>query len=174
MDAVALHKSLLVVDGDCDSALDAAGISATNPAMGVRNLGKRSSEGHIDLPRLLEAGVSAQFFALFCEDTHIAKAREHTWMLLETMEAFIAGTQGIDLGLHASDIEGAKAEGTLAALLKELKVRRCSLLPYHSYGLAKVEKIGGTQDKTLPQKPMNDRVLHEWQCFFTDFDIVDP
>ena len=62
----------------------------------------------------------------------------------------------------------------LAALLKELMVRRCSLLPYHPYGLAKVEKIGGTQNNTLPQKPMNDRVLHEWQCFFTDFDIVEP
>ena len=38
-------------------------------------------------------------------------------MLFRSMEAFIAGTQGIDLGLHASDIEGAKAEGTLAAFL---------------------------------------------------------
>ena len=117
MDAVALHKSLLVVDGHCDSALDAAGLSATNPAMGVRNLGMRGTEGHIDLPRLLEAGVSAQFFALFCEDTHIARATEHTWMLLETMEAFLEGTPGIGLGLHASDIERAKAEGSVAAFL---------------------------------------------------------
>ncbi len=117
MDAAALHRSLLVIDGHCDSALDAAGLSATNPAMGARNLGQRSTEGHIDLPRLLEAGVSAQFFALFTEDSHIAQARSHTWMLLETMEAFIAGRPEVDLGLHAADILRAKAEGRLAAFL---------------------------------------------------------
>ena len=117
MDMAALHDSLLVIDGHCDSALDAAGISATNPAMGVRDLGQRSDEGHVDLPRLLEAGVSAQFFALFCEDNHISQAKEHTWMLLETIEAFLAGTQGIDLGLDAGDILHAKAEGRVAAFL---------------------------------------------------------
>ncbi|MFH2114711.1 MAG: dipeptidase [Spirochaetota bacterium] len=117
MDAAALHGSLLVVDGHCDSALDAAGISATNPAMGIRDLGLRSTEGHIDLPRMLEAGISAQFFALFTGDAYVAKAREHTWMLLETMEAFLAGNPGIDLGLHADDIIRAKAEGRVAAFL---------------------------------------------------------
>ncbi|MDO9043501.1 MAG: glycyl-radical enzyme activating protein [Desulfocapsaceae bacterium] len=61
----------------------------------------------------------------------------------------------------------------LAALLKEFKVRRCSLLPYHPYGLAKAEKTRG-KDNTLPQKPMNNRALHKWKRFFTDFDIVDP
>jgi pyruvate formate lyase activating enzyme len=62
----------------------------------------------------------------------------------------------------------------LAALFKELKVRRCSLLPYHPYGLAKAEKIGGTQDSSLPQKPMDRRALHEWQHFFTGIDIIEP
>jgi membrane dipeptidase len=117
MDAAAFHDSLLIIDGHCDSALDAAGISATNPAMGVRDLGRRSTEGHIDLPRLLEAGVSAQFFALFCEDTRISQAREHTWMLLETLEAVFAQSPGIGLGLHADDILRAKAEGRVAAFL---------------------------------------------------------
>jgi membrane dipeptidase len=117
MDAAALHRSLLVVDGHCDSILDAAGISATNPAMGIRDLGKRGTEGHLDLPRLLASGVSAQFFALFTEDSHVAHAREHTWMLLETMEAFLAGNPGIFLGLKAADILRAKAEGRLAAFL---------------------------------------------------------
>lgn len=117
MDAASLHRSLLVVDGHCDSILDAAGLSATNPAMGVRDLGQRSTDGHIDLPRLREAGVNAQFFALYTEDSHVAQAREHTWMLLETMEAFLAGTPGVNLGLHAADILRAKAEGQVAAFL---------------------------------------------------------
>ena len=80
-------------------------------------MGQRGNEGHVDLPRLLEAGVSAQFFALFTEDRHVAQARKHTWMLLETMEAFLAGNPDIFLGLRAADILRAKAEGRLAAFL---------------------------------------------------------
>lgn len=117
MNAAELHASLLVIDGHCDSALDAAGISATNPAMGVRNLGQRGTEGHIDLPRLREAGVNAQFFALFTADEHAARAREHTWWLLETMEAFITEHPGVFLAFHAADVERARAEGRLAAFL---------------------------------------------------------
>ena len=117
MDASALHKSLLVVDGHCDSILDVVGLSTTNPSMGIRDLGKRGTEGHIDLPRLLEAGISAQFFALFTDDAYVARATEHTWKLLETAEALFANRPGITLGLHAADILKAKEEGSVAAFL---------------------------------------------------------
>lgn len=62
----------------------------------------------------------------------------------------------------------------LATLFMELQVRRCSLLPYHPYGLAKAEKIGGTPDSSLPQKPMDRETLQEWQRFFTGIDIIEP
>jgi len=62
----------------------------------------------------------------------------------------------------------------LAELFKELKVRRCSLLPYHPFGLAKAEKIGGTQDSSLPAKPMDRETLQEWQRFFNGIDIIEP
>jgi len=62
----------------------------------------------------------------------------------------------------------------LANLFTELQVRRCSLLPYHPYGLAKAEKIGGTPDSSLPQKPMDRATLQEWQRFFTGIAIIEP
>jgi len=61
----------------------------------------------------------------------------------------------------------------LAAMLRQAGVRRCSLLPYHPYGLAKAEKIGGRTDQTLPPKPMAREELRDWRQFFTGIDIVE-
>jgi len=62
----------------------------------------------------------------------------------------------------------------LAPLFKKLKVRRCSLLAYHPFGLAKAEKIGGTLDSALPQQPMERQTLLAWQRFFHGIDLVEP
>lgn len=64
--------------------------------------------------------------------------------------------------------------GRLAALFEELRVRRCSLLPYHIYGLGKAERIGSLPDSVLPQKPMDRKMLREWQRFFHGMDIIEP
>ncbi|WP_227766523.1 dipeptidase [Zhaonella formicivorans] len=53
---------MLVVDAHCDTMLDVI--------RGKRRLGTRSSQGHVDLPRLLEAGVKVQIFALFIETVY--------------------------------------------------------------------------------------------------------
>lgn len=62
----------------------------------------------------------------------------------------------------------------LASLFQELKVRRCSLLPYHIFGLSKAERIGKTLDSSLSHKNMDRKTLHEWQRFFTGMEIVEP
>ncbi|MBU4262944.1 MAG: glycyl-radical enzyme activating protein [Proteobacteria bacterium] len=62
----------------------------------------------------------------------------------------------------------------LAELFKQLQVRRCSLLPYHPFGLAKAEKIGQRPDSSLPQKPMARETLHQWQRFFNGMEIIEP
>lgn len=54
-----LHRRALVIDTHCDSILDHVN--------GERNLGERSSKHHLDLPRLIEAGVRAQFMACYIE-----------------------------------------------------------------------------------------------------------
>ncbi len=117
MDAATLHKDLLVIDGHCDSALDAAGCSASDPAVGVRDLGLRGDKGQVDLPRLLEAGVSSQFFALYTEEPYLERAAAHTWMLLETMEALFKRNPMASLAHSADDVLKAKAQGRLAAFL---------------------------------------------------------
>ncbi len=117
MDAATLHRELLVIDGHCDSALDAAGCSASNPAIGIRDLSLRGDQGQVDFPRLLEAGVSGQFFALYTEEPYLERATAHTWMLLETMEALLKRSPGASLALSADDAIKAKADKRVAAFL---------------------------------------------------------
>jgi len=52
-----LHSAIPVVDAHCDTLLAAY--------RGNRLLRNRSTEGHVDLPRLLEGGVNLQVFAMF-------------------------------------------------------------------------------------------------------------
>lgn len=55
--ALRLHRESIVFDAHCDTILDVL--------EGKRNLGERSKEGHLDLPRLKAGGVKAQVFAVF-------------------------------------------------------------------------------------------------------------
>ncbi len=64
---------MFLVDAHCDSILECYRRS--------RSLGIRSHEGHLDLPRLMEAGVKIQFFALFPETIY----KPH-WVLHRTLE----------------------------------------------------------------------------------------
>ncbi|MCB0051013.1 MAG: membrane dipeptidase, partial [Caldilinea sp.] len=54
---LSLHFDALVIDGHCDSIGD--------QLENGRWLGDRSDTGHIDLPRLREGGIDAQFFACY-------------------------------------------------------------------------------------------------------------
>ena len=62
-----LHRQSIIFDAHCDTIMAVVA--------GKRTLSERSSEGHIDLPRLREAGVTAQIFAIYIspekELTHI-------------------------------------------------------------------------------------------------------
>jgi microsomal dipeptidase-like Zn-dependent dipeptidase len=55
-EAIALHSDAIVIDGHCDSIGDQ--LERDRP------LDQRSDTGHIDLPRLREGGITAQFFAV--------------------------------------------------------------------------------------------------------------
>lgn len=117
-------------------------------------------------------------------DIKIADAARHRHITGIGNEVILANLQRL-LALRADDviariplIAGFTADNEnipcIAALLKELKVRRCSLLPYHPYGLTKAEKIGGRQVSSLSQKIMDNRTLSGWQRFFTNFYMVAP
>jgi len=106
-----LHRSSIVFDGHCDSLL--------RVVEGQLKLAERSSEGHIDLPRLHDAGVTAQVFAIFIEDKYLpAQAARQT---LRALDAFYreleANADALVLATKAADVEQAKAAGAVAAII---------------------------------------------------------
>ena len=69
-----------VVDAHVDTVLDLAA--------GRRRLGERSPEGHVDLPRLEEAGVGVQVFAHWIEPAY--KPHAALVRFMELYDAFLA------------------------------------------------------------------------------------
>lgn len=105
-----LHFSALVIDGHCDSI-------GEQLEQG-RWLGDRSDKGHIDLPRMREGGVAAQFFACYVPTafqrhgagTHALDRLDQLHLLAERLpEHFV-------IARTAGDITRAKSEGRIAAI----------------------------------------------------------
>ncbi|HSB16468.1 MAG TPA: dipeptidase [Bryobacteraceae bacterium] len=85
------------------------------------DIGKASSKGHTDLPRLRQGGVGAVFFAAYVSAQY-ARSREAAHQALERIDAIrhdIAGRYPNDfaLSLTAADIEAARRQGKIAALI---------------------------------------------------------
>lgn len=110
MPSESLHRSSLVVELHCDSLLDARD--------GKRPLSVRSDQGHIDVPRLREGGVTAQVFALWAEPDQRTSA---TLQVLRSLDAFYTTLDeskgALRLAVTAADVERAKADGVVAGLL---------------------------------------------------------
>jgi len=118
MDANTLHDSLVVIDGHCDTAIPAAGFDFKSEPVPPLDLCARNDTGHVDFPRLLEGGVTAQFFALFTDTVFVPTAREHTLRLLDAVESAVERSSGrARLATRAADVVAAKRDGTLAAFL---------------------------------------------------------
>jgi membrane dipeptidase len=76
--ALELHRKSLVVDFHCDAVLATLPDSAYVIEAGAkRTLHTRSSQGHVDIPRLVEGGVDCQVFSHFVEPIYnpVAPAR---------------------------------------------------------------------------------------------------
>jgi len=105
-----LHESSIVFDAHCDALLEVVS--------GKRKLTDRSTEGHVDLPRLLEAGVTAQIFAVFVEDEWLCRATVQALRMIDAFYLALDASQGrLTLATHASDIEQAKGGGCVAGIL---------------------------------------------------------
>jgi membrane dipeptidase len=116
MDSEELHRSLIVIDGHCDTVDDFVDLRSTHPNSAPRDFLERG-RGHIDLPRLVEGGVTCQFMAMFVDDEYMADPAAHTWRLLETLESLYSRTKAFRPALSAADIKRAKAEGWIASLM---------------------------------------------------------
>ncbi len=109
--ALALHRRAIVFDAHCDTIL---GLERTG-----RTWGERSEQGHADLPRLREGGVTAQVLALFVENTHLPdRAVEQALLLLDRFYREVESNRpAVELATSAADIRRAKEEGRIAAIL---------------------------------------------------------
>lgn len=111
MDPTTLHHETIVIDGHCDTLMAVLD--------GGRKLGERSSEGHVDLPRLREGGVTAQVFAIFIEDQYLpARAAGQTLRMLDALYRELDdNADSLVLATGAECIVEAKALGKVAAIV---------------------------------------------------------
>lgn len=138
-----LHASSILFDGHCDTLIPIRD--------GDRKLGEKSqpaAEGgvtgscHIDLPRLLEGGVTAQIFACFVRKPYLPA--DATNEALRMIDAFYLSLdenpESLLLATTAADVERAKAQGKVAGVLsiegaEALEGDLAMLRAFHRLGL---------------------------------------
>lgn len=98
---------MVIIDGHTDAILDVH--------HGRRDFFERSQDGHVDLPRLEQAGVGAVMLALFTADEYVAEATAHTRALLTTFDRLVTAGRGLVHARTASEIERSAADGSIAA-----------------------------------------------------------
>lgn len=105
------HRKLLIVDGHNDVI-----ITSILPG---RDIGQRLSEGHTDIPRLLEGGVDVQVFAVWSDDKRWQKgAFKHGNDQIDALDQVIAqNPERITLARSIADIKRISKEGKIAALI---------------------------------------------------------
>lgn len=106
-----LHFDAIIIDGHCDTLDDVL--------TGKRTLAERSTQGHVDLPRLAAGGVTAQIFACFVpiHEYHRGATRYALHMVDALHQALEAHPEQLLLAASAADIRRAQAEGKVAAIL---------------------------------------------------------
>jgi membrane dipeptidase len=109
-EVLALHRSAIVVDGHSDTALRLLD-------QGI-DFAQRQPDGHMDLPRLLEGGVDAQFFAAWIDPAYAPdRAFARADSLLDAVIEVTRSVPGIELARTAADVRAIAGRGHVAALL---------------------------------------------------------
>jgi membrane dipeptidase len=117
MDAEKLHKESIIIDGHCDTLLSLCGRPGM-PGFRKRDFFERNTEGHIDLPRLKEGGVTCQVMAVYIEPQFKpTRSARRALELLDTFYALLDESDSFRIATRASDIEEAKAQGNVCGLL---------------------------------------------------------
>ena len=116
----ALHDSSIIFDGHCDTLISIAdGERRLGDRCEVNLDGNMTSSQHIDLPRLIEGGVTAQIFACFIRKQFLPSDATNEGLRL--IDAFyLALDENPDallLAITAADVKRAKSEGKVAGIL---------------------------------------------------------
>ena len=109
-----LHSEAIVIDTHCDTLMSYL------PQRGrpKRSLGERSEHGHIDLPRMIDGGVTCQTFAMYTGNKPIVP--DATLKALQMTDVFYEGIEendGIVAVTSADEIVAAKKAGKATGLL---------------------------------------------------------
>ena len=106
-----IHRHSIVIDAHNDLL--------SSVVAGKRRMFPRQSEGHADVPRLLEGGVTAQFLPMFVPTDKLSEGalRYTLKMLNEAYKAVEEHPDLLVLARKAEDVRKAKSEGKLALIL---------------------------------------------------------
>lgn len=114
------YEDMIIIDGHCDTILDLVGESFTQKNDSVRDFYEEASWGHVDLPKLREAGVTCQTMAMYVSDDKVNRAAELTRQFSDKIDEIVQGNRELTTALRAADILRAKADGRIA-LLKSIE-----------------------------------------------------
>ncbi len=84
------------------------------------DIGDRTSDGHVDLPRLAEGGVDAVFFSVYTPEAYYPARYEvkNTFRVVElALQQIEKNSDLVELAFNASDIERIADSGKIAAFL---------------------------------------------------------
>ena len=114
-----LHKKATVVDAHADALLDLLSPPARPKRYPTpRNIGERSRNGHIDLPRLLEGGVDLELFAVSQPSYATQKQLHRTMQLFDRLyQELEAHGDKLVLLERVEDVHEAEKHGKIAAML---------------------------------------------------------
>ncbi len=110
-----IHESVLTVDTHCDTPMSFTGAGF--------DLGKRHDEGCVDLPRMVEGGLHAEFFAVFIgqgprDDSSFNAAHEKALEICNAIHINIeANATMAELAYTADDAYRIFSEGKIAAFI---------------------------------------------------------
>ncbi|HEV8131711.1 MAG TPA: dipeptidase [Acidobacteriota bacterium] len=106
-----IHFDAIVVDTHADTL--------QRVLMGKEDITQRGARGHLDLPRMREGGLDAEFFAVWVDSPFVGPvAVKRTLQLIDAMYRVIDQSKGqLRLALDASDIERNVKTGKLSALM---------------------------------------------------------
>ena len=112
-----LHEESIVIDFHCDTLKEVVDWPRIRGSLTTRRkLGERSSEGHLDLPRLKEGGVTCQIFAVFT--AREPRPQDAAMLLIDAFYRDLEANQKTMIhALRSEDIQRAKRENKIAGLL---------------------------------------------------------
>jgi membrane dipeptidase len=137
--AMRLHRKAVVVDTHCDTLMQF--LPQGWGGQPARKLGERSDKGHIDLPRMVEGGVTCQTFAIYTgRRAFVPEAPLVATQMVDKFYSEIEANPGIVAVTTSGEILKAKKEGKVCGLLamegaEPLMGELAALRVYHRLGL---------------------------------------